>query len=279
MNDQVLLTSICCLDRLELYQKEKPYEMRFYPPGDFPRKNLHISTYHGIPVEDIRSRKESLSISKNGSMVMELDSQMSPEDFSDREAIESQYLPKVAEGLKKCLGASRVQIHDYLVRKSHASFPISIGRPYDWEQPATLLHIDSTPEGTLKLVQEFNEDARDLLKMRFQYITVWKPLKGPIRKWPLMMVDNSTVNPANDLQARDMVYYDKVVDTHLAYKSENYKFMYLGDQKATEAWVMIQSDSGGLTGVPHTAFPNPMALQSDPQRESIEVRSLVYYDQ
>jgi DNA-binding transcriptional MerR regulator len=115
MKDQILLTSIHCLDRLELYRKEKPYEMRFYPPCDFPRKNIHISKYHGIPVEDIRARKESLSINKNGFMVMELDGQMSPEDFSDREAIASQYLPKVAEELKKCLGASRVQIHDYLV--------------------------------------------------------------------------------------------------------------------------------------------------------------------
>jgi len=95
----------------------------------------------------------------------------------------------------------------------------------------------------------------------------------------LMMVDNSTVNPVYDLQARDMVYYDKVVDTHLAYKSENYKFMYLSEQKASEAWAMMQSDSGGLTGAPHTAFPNPLASQSDPQRESIEVRTLVYYDQ
>lgn len=115
MNDQVLLTSICCLDRLELYQREKPFEMRFYPPGDFPRKNLHISKYHSIPVEDVRGREKSLSIDKNGCIVMELDDPMSVEDFSDREAIRSRYLPKVAEGLKEYLGASRVQIHDYLV--------------------------------------------------------------------------------------------------------------------------------------------------------------------
>lgn len=101
-----------------MYQKEKPYEMRFYPPGDFPRKNLHISKYYGIPVEDIRGREDSLSISKNGFMVMKLNDQMSTEDFSNRETIQSQYLPKVAEELKKCLGASRVQIYDYLVTLS-----------------------------------------------------------------------------------------------------------------------------------------------------------------
>ena len=115
MEGPALLTSVCCLDRLELYRKEKPYEMRFHPPGDFPRKNLHISKYYDIPVEDVRGREKDLSIDKNGFAVMELDASMSSEDFGDREAITSRYLSKVAERLKECLGASRVQVHDYLV--------------------------------------------------------------------------------------------------------------------------------------------------------------------
>jgi hypothetical protein len=115
MKEQNLVTSICCLDRLELYQWEKPYEMRFIPPNGFPRKNLHISKYEGIPVKDVRGVEKTLSIEKNGFVVMELEAPMTLEDFSDREAIRSRYLPKVAESLKECLGASRVQVHDYVV--------------------------------------------------------------------------------------------------------------------------------------------------------------------
>ncbi|EED21630.1 hypothetical protein TSTA_088660 [Talaromyces stipitatus ATCC 10500] len=93
------------------------------------------------------------------------------------------------------------------------------------------------------------------------------------------MVDNTTVDPQSDLEPRDMVYYEKVVDTCLVYQSSAYKFKYLSDQKPSEAWVILQSDSGGLTGVPHTAFSNPLARPNDPPRESIEVRTLVYYDE
>lgn len=64
-----------------------------------------------------------------------------------------------------------------------------------------------------------------------------------------MLVDNSTVNADSDLEARDMVYYDNVVDTHLAYRSDAYTFKYLSNQKTNEAWVMLQSDSGDLTGI------------------------------
>jgi hypothetical protein len=33
----------------------------------------------------------------------------------------------------------------------------------------------------------------------------------------------------------------------------------------------------GVTGVPHSSFPNPLASKDDNPRESIEVRALVYY--
>lgn len=53
------------------------------------------------------------------------------------------------------------------------------------------------------------------------------------------MVDNRTVNGNEDLEARDMVYYDNVMETFVAYKSDDYKFMYISDQKSTEVWVML----------------------------------------
>ena len=56
-----------------------------------------------------------LSFGKNGFIVMELDVPMDVADSDSREVIISRYLPEVAEGLKTRLGATRVQVHDYLV--------------------------------------------------------------------------------------------------------------------------------------------------------------------
>jgi hypothetical protein len=88
--------------------------------------------------------------------------------------------------------------------------------------------------------------------------SVWKPLRGPVKKWPLMMVDNSTVDPKSDLQARDMVYYDTVIDTNLVYKSDRHKFMYLSDQQSSEAWVILQTDSRGLNGIVFSTMLTPV---------------------
>jgi len=272
-------TYVGCLDRLDLYKEEKPYELRFQYPGNFPFTNMHISAPHNITVEDLRGQESELSIEKNGFVLMDLDVPLLPEDFSDSQLIESRYLPPLSEFLKKRLGASRVQVYDYVLRKSDKTFPISTGDSYDWEQPGTLLHIDATAVETLKVIHELNRDPTDLLKKRYQLITVWKPLQGPVRKWPLMLVDNSTVDPKRDLQSRDIVYEGNLVDSCVVYQSDAHKFKYLSAQKASEAWVILQYDSGGITGVPHSAFFNPLASESDPERESIEVRSIVYFDE
>jgi hypothetical protein len=64
-----------------------------------------------------------------------------------------------------------------------------------------------------------------------------------------MMVVNSTVDAKNDLQPRDMVEYHDVIDTCLVHKSAAHKFMYLRDQLPSETWVILQTDSAGLSGM------------------------------
>jgi len=116
------------------------------------------------------------------------------------------------------------------------------------------------------------------METRYEYVNIWSPLRGPVRKWPLALCDNRTVDIERDLQARDLVYESGVVESFLAHDSAAYRFYYLRDQMPTEAWIMVQSDSSSLLGVPHTSFHNPHALEEDAERESIEVRALIYYE-
>lgn len=116
---QALTTSVFCLERLEVYATHKPFEVRVERPneaGDLgPQTNLRTEERGGIAVEDVRHRKHSLSFEKNGFFVLDIDVNMAPEEFEDKQAIEEKYLPVVAETLSRRLGAERIQIHDYLV--------------------------------------------------------------------------------------------------------------------------------------------------------------------
>jgi len=272
-------TSMYFLRRDELWQHIKPYELKFDPPDAFPKTNATPDKCDGIRVEDIRGREADFTIKENGFTVMRLDASVTLQDFQtlSGDDLAERYFKPLSDALKRLMGAERVQIFDFQVRKSHPEFPISTGEPYDFQQPSTILHIDTTPQFTSSLVEKLNPNSPELLRKRHQYVNVWKPLKGPVRSWPLAVCDTSSVNTVNDLQARDIVYPEGPVESFWVHPSSGYKFYYLSEQQTNETMVILQSDSKGYTGVPHTAFPNPWAVEDKLGRESVEVRALVFY--
>ena len=81
-----------------------------------------------------------------------------------------------------------------------------------------------------------------------QVCSVWKPLKGPVKDWPLALCDPTSVD-AMDLEAADLVYHDYVVENRQIYRKPGQKWYYISDQQPNEAWIFRQSDSKPGAGV------------------------------
>lgn len=112
----------------------------------------------------------------------------------------------------------------------------------------------------------------------FTMASVWKPLRGPVRDWPLAICDPSTV-ALRDLHPGDLVYDDYVVENQQLHYADDQKWYYLSDQAPDEAWVFVQSDTGttkAKAGVPHSSFPMLSGDEEQLPRESVEIRCLVY---
>jgi hypothetical protein len=75
--------------------------------------------------------------------------------------------------------------------------------------------------------------------------SVWKPLRGPVRDWPLALCDMRTVDPEADFEPADLVYAQYVVENRQVYHAERQRWYYLSNQQPDEAWVFVQSDSHG----------------------------------
>lgn len=73
--------------------------------------------------------------------------------------------------------------------------------------------------------------------------SVWKPLHGPVTDWPLALCDASTVNPDIDFVAADIVNRDGYTENSRIHYSDQYKFYYLSEQKASEALIFRQFDT------------------------------------
>lgn len=117
--------------------------------------------------------------------------------------------------------------------------------------------------------------------IRKRIISVWKPIIGPVRDWPLAICHPRSVNLDN-LEPCDLVYPDYVVENQQVYHSPELEWLYLGGQKASEVLIFLQADTETkrLRPVVHSSFPvleKESARTSVNRRESIEARALVYY--
>ncbi|KAJ4385405.1 hypothetical protein N0V93_009833 [Gnomoniopsis smithogilvyi] len=279
----MLTTHTHFLKRLPLYYEEKPYSLRYTPPAGFPRANIEVER-RDIQVEDIRPHVASLTLAQDGCELLPIVSRMRYADFDNDETIKAVYLREVADELCRRLGAQRVQVFEHTVRRRHAEFPISTGEAYQWNQPTSIAHVDTTLPWALDMARKLNPGNEAILQHRIQCVNIWKPLQGPVRDWPLALCHPSSVNSKIDFEPCDLVYPDYVVENRQVYHSERLRWMYLKDQGPDEAWVFSQADSmsGTVTNVAHTACPISDSTTHDTAepvrpRESIEVRALVLY--
>jgi hypothetical protein len=59
------------------------------------------------------------------------------------------------------------------------------------------VHNDYTERSALQRIRDLmGEEAENLLRRRYEFINVWRPIRGPLRDAPLAMCDARTVSPA-----------------------------------------------------------------------------------
>lgn len=288
---EVLEADTYFLQRDPLYKEEKPYSLRFTPPDGFPRANIKLER-HTISIHDIRSRSKPLSFWQHGFQMLPFQSAMKYSDFDDDNIVKEIYLREAANNLRDFLGAQKVQIFEHTVRKRHETFPISTGEAYRWNQPTSIAHVDTTTPWAVDMAKRLNPDEKELGAHRLQCVNMWKPLKGPVRDWPLALCDPASMDVNNGMEPCDLVYPDYVVENRQLYWNERLDWWWCPDQQEGEAWIFLQSDTDPSTRpgmfvkhpgqiaadystVPHTAFD--LGLDGEP-RESIELRALVFYE-
>lgn len=108
--------------------------------------------------------------------------------------------------------------------------------------------------------------------------SVWKPLEGPLRDYPMAYCDAKTVNPATDLLVVDEVFPTVANEVYQVLHNPKHKWYYIPDQLDTEVAIFAGYDSrvGQAIAVPHCSFDLGDSSSGGP-RQSIEVRAFVFY--
>jgi len=242
-----LHTSAFFLKRDELYKTVKPYAQRDFSDNALPADNLMTQRVTGLPIKDLRGIEEQISFEKNGIAVLEMKSAMSYSDFNDANKVKNTYCNEIANVLLHYMQATLVQVFDVRVRRRHPLFPQNMPADIDLlekGQPVGNAHIDCTPEAIRTIVEEMNGfEATKLLHGRYISVNVWKPLRGPVKDWPLALCDATSVKKS-DLAPCDFVLSSDIVrEMFQVHHNNEQTWYYLSDQEATELLLFRQDDS------------------------------------
>ncbi len=177
--------------------------------------------------------------------------------------------------MKEATGAKKVVAFDHIVRNAAKSGPGSTVK-----MPAGRVHNDYTAWSAPQRVRDLmGEEATELLKHRFAVNNVWRPIAGPLLRSPLVLCDSQTLDYDNLLPS-DLRYPDRTGETYAVTYNPNQRWFYFPKMQPDEAILISCYDSARPHAArfsAHGAFDDPNTPDNAPPRESIEVRTLVFF--
>ncbi len=252
---------------------EKP-AVHIPPPGAGESRRTALYSSVPVPIRDARAVAAALSVDRQGVALRRHDTAVT--DFYDDDQVRALYYPEMERLVRRATGASRVLVFDHNTRVDGGAGSA------DSRTPVRIVHNDYTVRSAPRRVRDLlPNEAEDLLRRRFAVINVWRPIKGPVRRAPLAVIDAQTVAD-RDLIATDLVYRDRKGEIYEVAASASHRWFYF-PHMAHHVVLLIKGydsmEDGRARFTPHTAFDDTTSPPGAPPRESIEVRTLVFFDQ
>jgi hypothetical protein len=238
-----------------------------------PRRD---GNYRQFPVRihDARPFARELSLDREGFVLVRHDTKV--RDFYDEAELRAVYFGEMERLVKQVTGAVKVVVFDHTIRVADRAVERGL------RAPVQTVHNDYTETSGPQRVRDLLDapEAERRLKHRFAEYNVWRPIRGPVRMWPLGLVDAATIAPA-DLAVCDLVYVDRVGEIYQGVFNPAHRWCYVPDMARDEAIVIKCFDSardGRARFSLHAAFEDPGSPPDAPPRESIEIRTLAFFD-
>ena len=251
---------------------EKPIAYNYEPPPGVPTRT-GTSEEHRVAIRDARPLIGKLSLDREGFVL--LHHQSAVQNFYDEDEIARVYYPECERVIKEATGATRVVAFDHIVRNAAVS-----AKGNAVKIPAKRVHDDYTAWSAPQRVRDLmGGEAEALLKHRFAIINLWRPIRGPVLESPLVLCDSESLSEEN-LIARDLKYPDRTGETYSITYNPNQRYYYFPKMQPEEPVLIRCFDSapnGAARFSAHTGFDDPTSPPDAPPRESLEVRTLVFY--
>ena len=252
---------------------ERPFFYLYDPPAGTPSRNTRGDRQH-VVVHDARELVPGPSLDREGFMLASHETAV--DDLFDSAAIRAGYYREVETLVRRITGAARVVAFDHNVR----SAAMAERGENQAQAPVRFAHNDYTERSGPQRVRDLfpAAEAEALLRHRYAVINVWKPIRGCVEESPLAVCDARTI-AMRDLVSSDLRYRDRSGEIYSLRFNPGHRWFYYSRMHPNEAMLLkcFDSDPGRARFTAHTAFDDPTSRPDAPARESIEVRTLVFF--
>jgi hypothetical protein len=245
-------------------------------PGAGPDQRIGTFEEHQVSIRDGRSFADKLDLDRHGFVLLREDTAV--KDFYDDAEVRRVYYPEMEALVRRVTGASKVIVFDHTIRVDDSGTQAE----RKVRAPVRNVHNDFTVRSAPQRVRDLlpADEAERRLSKRYGSINVWRPIRGPVLTAPLAICEYDSIADG-DLIAAERRYQDRIGGVyHLAY-NPNQRWYYFPRMQRDEVVLLKCFDS--LTGgtarwTAHGAFNDPETPAGAPPRESIEIRTLLFYD-
>ena len=252
----------------------KPFLYVYPVPDDVQKTNADYEA-RPVRIHDARPIASGLSLDREGFALVNHPTAVT--DFRDEAQLNGVCAREAEEIVKRATGASRVKVFDHTLRiRSNDPTPGAPGA----RTAVFRIHNDYTEgSGPQRVRDLMGDEAEDLLTRRVAFINVWRPIKGPVIDAPLAVCDCRTLAPG-DFIDHDLIYPDRKGEIQTFTYNPAHSWSYFS-RMAVDEVILIKcydsrTDVARFTA--HSAFVDPATPPDAEPRESIEIRTVAFFD-
>ncbi len=230
---------------------------------------------HAVVIHNGRLNTGRYSIEREGFEFVRHETKM--KDFFNADELRRVYYPEMEALVRAQSGASRVVVFDHTLRTADGAFR----EQHKIREVVQRVHNDYTEwSGPQRVREILPAEADELLTRRFAIIQIWRPIRHPVETFPLAICDARSVS-AKDLVISERRYPNRVGQTYAITYNSRHHWYWFPRMRREEALVFKVYESlkdGRARWTAHTAFNDPTAPPNARPRESIEIRTLAFFE-
>ena len=246
-------------------------------PGLGPDRHTITTTDREVLIEDARPIAAELDLDRQGFALMRRPTAV--EDFYDDDEVREVYYPEMDALIGSATGASKTVVFDHTIRVDDPEKRVR----RKVRAPVLSVHNDFTTRSAPQRVRDLlpAEEAEARLRKRYASINVWRPIASPVETKPLVVCGYEGIDEA-DLVPAERRYPDgRVGGIYYIVHNPNQHWHYFPRMEGDEVVLLKCYDSntdGTARWTAHGTFDDPRSGPGSIPRESIEIRTLLFFD-